>query len=59
MVPCYTNLPESTNNYSEYLNVVCDPSKNGWHLPSEAESNKPGLTRDIMNHAQSGLERSW
>ncbi|HEX2957428.1 MAG TPA: SUMF1/EgtB/PvdO family nonheme iron enzyme, partial [Chitinispirillaceae bacterium] len=34
---CYTGLPEKTDNYQDYLDVVCDMSKNGWRLPTEAE----------------------
>ncbi len=34
---CYTGLPEKSENYRDYLDVVCDRSKNGWRLPTEAE----------------------
>lgn len=34
---CYSKLPEESERYQDYLNVVCDISKNGWRLPTEAE----------------------
>jgi formylglycine-generating enzyme required for sulfatase activity len=34
---CYAGLPEESENYRDYLDAVCDPTKNGWRLPTEAE----------------------
>lgn len=34
---CYSDLPENSDNYHDYLQTACDKSKNGWRLPTEAE----------------------
>jgi formylglycine-generating enzyme required for sulfatase activity len=34
---CYVNLPESTAGFNKYFNIQCDPLKNGYRLPTEAE----------------------
>ena len=34
---CYTNLPADTGVFGDYFNVKCNPAKNGYRLPTEAE----------------------
>lgn len=34
---CYTNLPADTGDFGDYFNVKCNPLKNGYRLPTEAE----------------------
>ena len=34
---CYTDLPSDTGDFGDYFNVKCNPLKNGYRLPTEAE----------------------
>ena len=34
---CYTNLPADTGDFGDYFDTKCDPLKNGYRLPTEAE----------------------
>jgi formylglycine-generating enzyme required for sulfatase activity len=34
---CYSDLPADTGDYWDYYKTQCDPLKNGYRLPSEAE----------------------
>jgi formylglycine-generating enzyme required for sulfatase activity len=34
---CYSNLPADTGDFGDYYSVKCDPLKNGYRLPTEAE----------------------